>query len=77
MIVPHGRRSRCRTDHMKRELGASRVLVEGGATLNGELIPLGLVDEYFLTLAPRIAGGDSAHPAVQWPGEPTASGSAN
>ena len=28
-------------DHMKRTLGASRVLVEGGATLNGELIRLG------------------------------------
>lgn len=61
-------------DHMKRTLGASRVLVEGGATLNGELIRLGLVDEYFLTLAPRITGGDTAHPAVQWPGEPTATG---
>ncbi|MDE2967591.1 MAG: dihydrofolate reductase family protein [Chloroflexota bacterium] len=61
-------------DHMKRTLGASRVLVEGGATLNGELISQGLVDEYFLTLAPRITGGDTAHPAVQWPGEPTATG---
>ena len=50
-----------------------RVLVEGGATLNGELIRLGLVDEYFLTLAPKITGGATAHPAVQWPGDPTAS----
>ncbi|MDE2744780.1 MAG: dihydrofolate reductase family protein [Chloroflexota bacterium] len=60
--------------HTKGELGASRVLVEGGATLNGDLMRHGLVDEYFLTLAPRIAGGESAHPAVQWPGEPTAEG---
>lgn len=72
--VPEGREAVAALDHMKRELGASRVLVEGGATLNGELISQELVDEYFLTLAPRIAGGDIAHPAVQWPGEPTAAG---
>lgn len=72
--VPEGKEAVAALDHMKRELGASRVLVEGGATLNGELISRGLVDEYFLTLAPRITGGESAHPAVQWPGDPTASG---
>lgn len=72
--VPEGREAVSALDHMKRELGASRVLVEGGATLNGDLISQGLVDEYFLTLAPRIAGGGSAHPAVHWPGEPTAAG---
>ena len=71
--VPEGNEAVAALAHMKRELGASRVLVEGGATLNGELISRGLVDEYFLTLAPRITGGDSAHPAVQWPGETTAS----
>ena len=74
VTVPDGDEASAALDHMQRELGASRVLVEGGATLNGELIPLGLVDEYFLTLAPRITGGDTAHPAVQWPGDPTASG---
>lgn len=73
VVVPEGNEAAASLDHMRRELGASRVLVEGGATLNGDLISRGLVDEYFLTLAPRIAGGDSAHPAVQWPGEPTAS----
>lgn len=74
IVVPEQREAVAALDHMKRELGATRVLVEGGATLNGELISQGLVDEYFLTLAPRITGGDSAHPAVQWPGEPTAAG---
>lgn len=73
VVVPEGDEAPAALDHMRRELGASRVLVEGGAILNGELISQGLVDEYFLTLAPRIVGGDSAHPAVQWPGEPTAS----
>ena len=73
VIVPEGNESEAALDHMRRELGATRVLVEGGATLNGDLISLGLVDEYFLTLAPRITGGEIAHPAVQWPGNPTAS----
>ena len=74
VVVPEGEEAVAALNHMKHELGASRVLVEGGATLNGELIALSLVDEYFLTLAPRLTGGDTAHPAVQWPGEPTASG---
>ena len=28
----------------------------------------GLVDEYFLTLAPRVVGGERPHAAVGWPG---------
>ncbi len=71
VVVPDGAEAVSTLDHMLRKLGASRVLVEGGATLNGELIRRGLVDEYFLTLAPRIAGGQTAHPAVLWPGSPT------
>lgn len=74
VTVPVGNEADAALNHMKQKLGASRVLVEGGATLNGDLMRRGLVDEYFLTLAPRITGGDTAHPAVQWPGEPTASG---
>ena len=74
VIVPEGNEAVAALDHMKHELGASRVLVEGGATLNGALMSLGLVDEYFLTLAPTVTGGDTAHPAVRWRGAPTASG---
>ncbi len=74
VVVPDGNEAAAALDHMRNELGASRVLLEGGATLNGDLIRQGLVDEYFLTLAPRITGGDAAHPAVRWPGDPTASG---
>ena len=73
VVVPNGDEAAAALEHMRSELGALRVLVEGGATLNGELIRLGLVDEYFLTLAPKITGGATAHPAVQWPGSPTAS----
>ncbi|MXX79435.1 MAG: hypothetical protein F4Y69_00175 [Chloroflexi bacterium] len=74
VVVPEGDEAATALSRMQRVLGASRVLVEGGATLNGELIQRGLVDEFFLTLAPRITGGATAHPAVQWPGDPTVSG---
>ncbi len=33
------------------------VLCEGGPHLNGQLLAAGLVDELFLTLAPKLAGG--------------------
>jgi len=42
------------------ELGIKRLMVEGGATLNFELIKLGLVDELSAYVAPMIFGGESA-----------------
>ncbi|MBI5708463.1 MAG: RibD family protein [Armatimonadetes bacterium] len=39
------------------ERGVARLLVEGGSELNGELFGLGVVDELFLTLAPRVKLG--------------------
>lgn len=42
------------------ELGINRLMVEGGATLNFELIRLGLVDELSAYVAPMIFGGESA-----------------
>jgi 2,5-diamino-6-(ribosylamino)-4(3H)-pyrimidinone 5'-phosphate reductase len=42
------------------ELGLRRVLVEGGGSLNFELLRLGLVDEVQVFLAPIILGGASA-----------------
>jgi len=42
------------------ELGVERVLVEGGGTLNFELLRLGLVDEVHVYMAPMIFGGSSA-----------------
>ena len=72
VVVPEGDEASAALNHMKSELGATRVLVEGGAKLNGDLIRHDCVDEYFLTLAPKVTGGDSAHPTVQWPDNPTA-----
>jgi riboflavin biosynthesis pyrimidine reductase len=51
--------------HMRRELGARVLLVEGGPFTNGALIDAGLVDEFFLTLAPWIVGGRDALPAAR------------
>jgi len=43
-----------------KELGINRLMVEGGATLNFELLRLGLVDEVLPYMAPMIFGGASA-----------------
>jgi 2,5-diamino-6-(ribosylamino)-4(3H)-pyrimidinone 5'-phosphate reductase len=43
-----------------KELGINRLMVEGGATLNFELLRLGLVDEIMVCVAPMIFGGASA-----------------
>ena len=47
--------ARLREDH-----GVRSVLCEGGPTLNSYLFAAGLVDELFLTLNPKIAGGAAA-----------------
>ena len=43
-----------------KEIGVNRLMVEGGATLNFELLRLGLVDEVQMYLAPLIFGGGNA-----------------
>ena len=60
-----GRRATARSD-LAAVLGAlaGRVLVaEGGPTLAGVLVSQGLVDEFFVTIAPRVIAGDSARVA--------------
>lgn len=42
---------------LRRERGVRSLLCEGGPVLHGELQAGGLVDELFLTLAPKLAGG--------------------
>lgn len=46
---------------LRADFGVRSLLCEGGATLFGGLLSEGLVDELYLTLAPKLAGGgDSA-----------------
>ena len=46
--------------HLANEHGVRSILCEGGPTLNSHLFAAGLVDELFLTLNPKIAGGAAA-----------------
>jgi len=43
-----------------KRLGVNRLMVEGGGTLNAELLRLKLVDEIHLYIAPLIFGGAAA-----------------
>jgi riboflavin biosynthesis pyrimidine reductase len=44
-------------------LAGQVVVAEGGPTLAGLLVARGLVDEFFVTIAPRVIAGDSARVA--------------
>ena len=50
------------------ELGVRRLMVEGGATLNFELLRLGVVDEVLIYVAPMLFGGASAPTLADGPG---------
>ena len=54
--------------HILKELGINRLMVEGGATINFELLRLGLVDELTAYVAPMVFGGASAPTMAAGPG---------
>ncbi len=45
---------------LRDDYGVRSVLCEGGPDLNASLFPAGLVDELFLSVAPKVAGGSAA-----------------
>jgi riboflavin-specific deaminase-like protein len=47
--------------YLRRERGIKAVLCEGGPGLHGELEAAGLVDDLFLTIAPKLSGGEGPH----------------
>ncbi|MPZ23147.1 MAG: deaminase [Dehalococcoidia bacterium] len=51
--------------HMRQDLGAQVLLLEGGPTLNAELLGVGAVDEFFVTIGPVIVGGRDTLTAVE------------
>ena len=51
--------------------GANVVLCEGGPTINAQLLAKGLIDEYCLTISPRVIGGSGGVGVTgQAPGAP-------
>ena len=66
--VPAGDAVAAMLRHMRVELGARLVMLEGGPTLNGECFRAGVVDELFLTLGGVVVGGDGLPTAVEMPG---------
>ena len=56
--------------YLRQEMGIHILLCEGGATLNDELLRAGMVDELFLTIAPKLKGGAHLPTAVEGQGFP-------
>jgi riboflavin-specific deaminase-like protein len=55
---------------LRQEKSITRLLCEGGPTLNDALLRAGLVDELFLTLAPKLKGGAHLPTVVDGQGFP-------
>jgi riboflavin biosynthesis pyrimidine reductase len=53
--------------HLRRERGVRALLCEGGPRLHAQLIDGGLVDELFVTHAPKLAGGSGPGLVVDLP----------
>jgi riboflavin-specific deaminase-like protein len=66
----HGSRLGPVVETLRREYGVRILLCEGGPTLFGALVRERLVDELFLTLAPRLVGGASGPGVVAGPAHP-------
>lgn len=50
---------------LRERFGVRTVLCEGGPHLNAQLLSAGLVDELFLSLSPKLAGGDPMGEALR------------
>ncbi len=48
-------------------LAGKVVMFEGGPSLAGAMVALGLVDEFFLSVAPRVIGGASTRASCTGP----------
>ena len=63
-VLPAGGEVAAMLRHMRRELGAETLLVEGGPTVYAALYALDAIDEAFVTLGPVIVGGAETLTAV-------------
>jgi 2,5-diamino-6-(ribosylamino)-4(3H)-pyrimidinone 5'-phosphate reductase len=55
---------------LRSEFGVKYLLLEGGAGLNFDFFAAGIIDEFFLTFAPKIKGGGDRPTVVDGPGLP-------
>lgn len=73
-VLPAGDEIAAMLAHMRRDLGANVLLVEGGPHLNGELFQKDAVDELFITLGPLVVGGARMLTAVETETPPSREG---
>lgn len=75
-LGPHGEALRAASNthvlsgdvtHIAPQINGNTCLLEGGAVLNGQMLAAGLVDEVFLTVAPRFVADDAARIAFGAP----------
>ena len=66
-ILEEGDHIREMLRHMRAELDAEVLLLEGGPTLNADFFARDCVDELFLTIGPVIVGGRETLTAVEGP----------
>jgi riboflavin biosynthesis pyrimidine reductase len=66
-----GRDGRVDLEQLVAHLAGKVVMFEGGPALAGAMVSMGLVDEFFLSLAPRVISGDSARVLHGPPADPT------
>jgi 2,5-diamino-6-(ribosylamino)-4(3H)-pyrimidinone 5'-phosphate reductase len=62
--LPAGKEVEAMLRHMRSELNAQLVLVEGGPSVNGQLLELDAVDEIFVTIGPVLVGGSDPRTIV-------------
>jgi riboflavin-specific deaminase-like protein len=57
VILPREKRFETMLGHMRRELGAVVVLLEGGPTVNAGMLAADAIDELFFSVGPLLIGG--------------------
>ena len=62
--LPAGEEIQGMLRHMRDELAASLLLVEGGPSINGALLEVDCVDEFFVTVGPVLVGGSDPRTIV-------------